>query len=86
MGSIVQSFSLALILGTGCLGIGECELTQGHWHETKAANSRCNLYGRKAGSKLLLADRANDNRRRGWAKLARAALVGGLQREVIFLT
>lgn len=65
MGSIVQSFSLALILGTGCLDIGECgcfefELIEGHWHERKSANSCHSLYGRKAGSKLLHADRAND--------------------------
>lgn len=65
MGSIVQSFSLALILGTGCLDIGEydcfeSELTEGRWQERRAANSCCSLYGRKAGSKLLHADRAND--------------------------
>lgn len=59
MGSIVQSFSLTLILGTGCLDIGECgcfefELIEGHWRERKSANSCRSLDGRKAGSNTYM--------------------------------
>lgn len=63
LGNTDQGFCLALTLGAGYLDVGEggCFefefLTEGPWHERKAANNCCGLYGRKADSKLFRADR-----------------------------
>lgn len=65
MGSTHQGFSLALTLGAGYLDVGdggcfEFEfLTEGPWHERKAANNCGGLCGRKTDSKPFCVDRTD---------------------------